>query len=175
MENIKEQISSIIFDRSQDKGVALNKRFLEAIAKFIVSAFFILDALDKTLSNQRTYWIASYKIHGIETNLINAGILSTESKLASTIAPSLKIILYVVGLIQIICSVGLNFYEDQKTKQQCAQILLLIILVFDSLIINFPSSQEDANYANEINHIIANIGLSGALFMIIGLRSDEEE
>ena len=90
---------------------------MEAIAKFIVSAFFILDALDKTLSNERTYWIASYKIHGIETNLINAGILSTESKLASTIAPSLKIILYVVGIIQIICSVGLNFYEDQKTKQ----------------------------------------------------------
>ena len=36
-------------------------------------------------------------------------------------------------------------------------------------------SQEDAVYANEVNHCIANLGLCGALFMIIGLRSDEED
>ena len=78
LESIKEAISSIFFQENQDKqqGIQLNKGFLEAIAKLVVSFYFVLDALEKTLNNSTTHWIVSYKLHGMDTTLVNAGLIS---------------------------------------------------------------------------------------------------
>jgi len=80
-------------------------------------------------------------------------------------------ILRISGVVQVACAMALNFYENPKTKRWCAGILMVIILLVDTVLVNFPkSTHEPAIYAHELNQCVANIGLMAGLLMIFGMR-----
>jgi hypothetical protein len=66
---------------------------------------------------------------------------------------------------------ALNFYESPASKRLCSGTLILVIILVDTCLVNFPkSSHEPAIYAHEVNQCLANIGVIAGLLMLFGMR-----
>ena len=145
----------------------LRKTDLLTVGQFLISFFFIFDAFEKTRNTSKTAHIVSHALSARETTLANAGLPFK----VYIDEGSIFWILRISGVVQLVCALALNFYENPKTKRWCAGILMVIILLVDTVLVNFPkSTHEPAIYAHELNQCVANIGLMAGLLMIFGMR-----
>jgi len=90
-------------------------------------------------------------LHKFETKFKDAGInLPVYTYLAGENGRT-DDILYAVAFVQGICAALMNFHEDPLFKRIYTFILISILVVFDTLLKNYPKTVDDSIvYSNEV-------------------------
>ena len=58
-----------------------------------------------------------------------------------------------------------------EAKQNCSRILAFFLL-FDAMVVHFPFSELERDFAMEMNHFCSDLALLGGLVMLTGYRGD---
>ena len=149
----------------------IQKSNLISISQFLITFFFIADAytlLSDRFNLQDKVNIVSHGLYNQQVRLQNSGI---NFNLTQTFDDEfLTLVLWLAAIVQILCGACLNFHEGPFLRRVATMTLIAILVVIDTLLVNFPKSSEPVIYANEVMNCTANLAIGGGLLMIMGLR-----